>query len=198
MTRRSCRSPDRAPRGRRARPARAPSIATPRRPDPWPPPPQCAPSRLPAGEARSSSASRKLASSPKRVKNAVQAIPLEDRSSRLPMSARTASSCPISASAAFARGGRFGRRASAVWAGGVSVRDAIDEVGVGQDGRVLKHRGGRFRLVRRQRRGSTCAALRGPCTKLPPAPGAPGPKDHRAARSSPAPLRRGGMRGRSE
>ena len=33
----------------------------------------------------------------------------------------------------------------------ISGRGAIDEVGVGQHGRALKHRGGHFRFVRRQR-----------------------------------------------
>ena len=44
----------------------------------------------------------------------------------------------------------------------VSGRDAIDEVGVGQHGRVLKHRRRRFRLVRRQREDQSARRVVGP------------------------------------
>ncbi len=141
MTRRSNRSPDRAPRGRRARRVRAPSIATLQWPNPSPPPPRCALLRLPAAtvaRAALRAGSRRRRSGQK----CVQAIRLEDRSPRLPISARTASNGPISASAAFARGGRFGRRANAMWVADVSGRCEIDKVGVGQHGRMLEHRGG--------------------------------------------------------
>ena len=194
MTRRSYRSPDRAPRGRRARLARAPSIATPRRPDPWPPPPRCAPSRLPAAPgaraARRAGSRRRRSGSKMRSSSSAGEIDLEigdERANRIELSG-------------LGQRGFCARRQ--VWPArqrrlehDVSARDAIDEVGVGQHGRVLKHRRRPLPARPPPARGSKRAARRGPCTKLPPAPGAPDRRDRRAARSSPAPLRRARMRG---
>ena len=144
-----------------------------------------------AGKAgRSSSPSRRLGSSPKRAKICCRSF--AGRSiSKLAMSARTASNSPVSASAALARGGRFEAARQRNLGHDVSARDTIGEVGVGQHGRVLKHRPGCFRFVRRQCEHQCARRIAGPAQSLRQRPAHAGPKGRRAARSSPARLRRG-------
>ena len=189
MTRRSNRSPDRAPRGRCAPPARAASIATPRQLKSF----ACATTmralKLAGRKGRSSSASRTLASPLKRVKMR-ESDPAGRSISGLPISARTASSSPLSTSAAIGPGGRLGRRASAVWATTCPFLRAIDKVGARSE-RASAEAPRRRRQARPPpARGSTDAALRWSGTGLPPALGAREPKDRRPAPSSPAQPRR--------
>ena len=145
--------------------------------------------KLAGRKGRSSSASRTLASSLKRVRmrcsNSRRKFDLgiaDQRENRIALTDLSQ------------RGGCAGPQ---VWPArerrlgdDVSGRGAIDEVGVGQHGRALKHCGGCFRLVRRQREDQADAALRWRGTKLPPAPCEPGPRGRPAAPSSPARPRR--------
>ena len=180
MTKRSCRSPDRAPRGRRARPARATSTATPRRPNPSPPPPRCAPSRLPA--ATGARAARRAGSRRRRSGQKCCCRSSAGRSiSTLAMSAQNRIE--------FVRSRPARRwREAAGWAGAPApsgrrrLRSRRNRRGRRRSARASAEAPARPLPIRPPpARGPMCAAHRGPCTKPPPAPGARRPKDRRAA-----------------